>query len=298
MQGKEKFTVDEHFVNQEYFKEFSNDSKRFYAYDLKNHKQINNPVTIESQCRKKNLYELTEEQNEFLIRNGIEDTLKVYEGRFSHERKNIKQRSTLRCIKYDSFFSNEEIDFWKFFITLQIMRTPTVIERTKELFQIYSDEEIDDRMAKNYALLTCFPFWDKIEDEPDKFNLFHNLLSLTVSMKIGLFIDKNESLFTSDNPVFIDSRGIRNGSISLIVYPLTPRLVIMLSGYSFPDYKTLKGNGLCNYDDLIVSVAKREIARAAKRWIYSKEKLTIDEINQIEEDRRNPNNLKKKFKEG
>ena len=74
MKQRKEITVKQHYIPQFYFRNFSEDQKRIYQINLK---EITSSklVPIESICFKKNLYELRDDNDEYIHRNMIENKL-------------------------------------------------------------------------------------------------------------------------------------------------------------------------------------------------------------------------------
>ena len=288
------YTVDEHFVAQGYYKAFSENEVTFYAYDVSNRKQHDRPFPIWSQCFQKNLYELRDENDEFIIRNYIEKTLADVEGEFLRKREALVKKAYKENCRTKSFFTTNEKDFWKIFIGLQLLRTKSTLDRTIELIKKHFGKDLNENIATDYALFASFPFWG--EDNKDFFSLFYNLINMMKDMHITLFIDESESIFTSDNPVFIHAPKMAEGLIDLIVFPLSPRMVIILFGEAITKHNNQSKNCLVYFDDNTLDITRREIAITANNWIYSCRPLSAEDIELINETRVNHDLVIKNFK--
>ena len=294
MSTNQQYTNDEHFVSQGYYKGFSENEATFFAYNVIERKQHDKAFPIRSQCFQKHLYELRDENSEFFLRNHIENTLASIESEFLKKRNALVNKAHKENCKTKCFFTSEEKLFWKIFIGLQLLRTDSTLERTTEFIKKHFGEDLNNNIAKDFALFASFPFWG--EDEEDFFSLFMNLMYMMKDMYICLFIDESESIFTTDNPVFIHAPKMAEGLIDLMVYPLLPGMVIILFGDAITKHNSQSKNCLVYFDDNTLDITRREIALSANNWVYSREPLSKKDIELINETRDNHDLVIKNYK--
>ena len=91
-------TKKQHYVPQTYLRGFSPDSTYIYEYNLKQGKPIPEPVSIESICREKFLYEFRDNDGEFIWINALEEILGDIEGKFAELNDGFSAKEYIRRI--------------------------------------------------------------------------------------------------------------------------------------------------------------------------------------------------------
>ena len=280
---EKKPTVNEHFVPKTYLKGFSFDEKMIYEYDCDIYNQIKVAVKIDDVCQDKNLYEYKNAKGEFLDRNYLENILSEFESIFPHFRKDVESRAFIEA-NYSSsmFFSGKEKRFIKGFIALQIMRSPYVINQMESELQKEYGQVLRENEARTIAIRDALPLYT---DMPDGYGILHKkILDTLTEMTIAIGVDKTDSIFTSDFPIYCQAKDNRDFRLcEKIIYPLTSSLIVILRGWALknPNEKNI----LFPLDEKHLYVCKSNIASAAKRWILSKKPLTEEEKELIKKAR-------------
>ncbi len=274
---------DQHFVPKVYLKGFSEDDVFVIMNEVDQKIILSKSVPIDTICFKKDLYETKNNQGEFVNRNYLEECLRHLEIQFTYYRERLKKRAYIKDnYKTNCFFTKDEKTFWRVFITLQMLRSPKVLETAKNFSENYFGESMSKNDAHAMAVKTCLPFFE--EAKPDSQNCFMILIEPLYSMSIALGVDYSDQLITSDNPVYCYSPNQTIESYSRVVFPLTSDLVIVLSGQ---DYKNEYGkNRLFEISDIDRGLFIKSIAYCANRFIYSKKELSKEIENLILEARR------------
>ena len=198
---KKKPTKKQHYIPQVYLKGFSQDSSTIYEYNYKKGEAIQVPVSIESVCRGKNLYEVRENNGEIINPNFIEDILCKYEGQFADYRKLLLSKAHIKENYYKQcFLSREEKNFWVFYAALNIMRNPETLAGITSVFQEVFQNEFTDSEIRNTAVGFCLPFFKIPKDGDNNALLF--FIQLLLTKVITVAFDESDSLFTSDHAMY------------------------------------------------------------------------------------------------
>ena len=197
---EKSYTKKQHFVPQVYLRGFSADEKRIWSYSL-DPIDSGTLVPIESLCRENYLYEIRGEDGNLIFPNWIETILCGLEGMFATnlralERKAChKENYTTKC-----FLTSQEKAFWKVFVGVQMMRSPSVIRAVDDVAKEFLDNQLSDNQIRTFAVSQCLPFFSELRPE-DKtaFSLF---LRPLLNMSIAIGVDESGTMFTSDEPIY------------------------------------------------------------------------------------------------
>lgn len=277
-------TKDQHYISQEYLRGFSQDSKTVFEYNLRLDKPIDKPVSIESVCKEKYLYELRDEQGAFIDLNYLEKRFRDIEGDFAKFKRQLlekavhKENCAIKC-----FLSNEEKTFWSYFTTLNMMRNPETLKGIKGLIQEEMHGRVSDQQAQNMALEYNLPFF-KLEDfnNPSLFRIFHSLIR---QMVLTVAYVESDDLFTSDHAMY----GIQNKEngfsiIKRLWFPITSNC-----GLLFAAPETITGSGrncLIPLSEDQVRYYNKGIAYIATQYVLSKRPFSESDTALIWEARR------------
>lgn len=288
MPEKNKPTKDEHFVPRVYLRGFSDNGKSFFAYNMKEDKQIRN-CSIETATREKNIYEFKGNNNQLLYINLLEDTLSKLEGIFAKNRKELLSKASYpEYLNTKCFFTSEEKAFWKVYIVTQMLRTPMFIDFLTEKYSIEVGNKFTNNEIRNFTLMSMLPFFKEIINS--KNNFFNFLLSKIDNSNVCAFVDNNNSLFTSDNPVAFNTQEFGANEIDIVYFPVTPHIALVLFGGKLKNESPK--NQLCIFNNQQLNEFKLGMACAAQNMIYSKFALSADDIELIKKARRiNKNEL-------
>lgn len=276
MQKSGKPTVKQHYIPQFYLKQFSEDGKRIYQYNVETGvKSI--LVPIKSICYEKNLYEFQDKNKNPIHENLIENTLMKYEGIFSNTIKSIKSKASCEENFFTQcFLSTKEKALLIFFLSFQILRNPEIINAAQETALEVFGESISDNSAHNLALKYCLPIYKELNLK-DK-NLLNSTIRLFEDMSFQIGVTDAEQILTSDNAVILHGTNFES-KLEEAFFPLTPTMVL----YMKPFHKTKKGyrNHLVYLDSDDVKYINQSIVEHCKKWIFSKTALTNKQIEWI-----------------
>lgn len=279
--AKNNPTTDEHYIPQFYLKNFSQDGKRIYQYDVLTGIQTSNPVAIRKICFEKNLYEFKNDSGDFLNRNLIEKWLSIYEGEFAKVFRSIQSKTGFERNYYTlSFLSLKEKAFIVFFITTLLVRNPEHLKIAQETAIELFEGKVSKNSAMNYALQMCLPIYNKINAE-DK-NLLNSVMRLFEDMSFQIGVADSEVLLTSDFPVVLYGTN-HPTKIDEVIMPISSKIALYMKPYANTRrmfYNRL--TGLCKED---IQYVNRSIITHCNRWIYSKVPFTDKQIEWINEER-------------
>ena len=196
--AKEQLTKNQHYIPQVYLRGFSQDSLTIYEYNYKKGEAIKEPVSIESVCREKYLYEVLDNNGEIINANYIEDILCGYEGLFAKYRKQLLSKShIIENYQTHCFLTKEEKDFWTFYAALNIMRNPEILIGIKTILKDELQDHVSDIDAKNLAIAYCLPFFDKPKE--GEINALTGFISILLTKVLYVGFCESDNLFTSDH---------------------------------------------------------------------------------------------------
>lgn len=267
-------TKKQHFIPQTYLRGFSYDTINVYAYRIIDGFQPADAVKIESICYKKYLYEVRDENDIIIKQNQVEKCFCGIEGAFSRYREQLQKMAFIKS-NYQStqFLRRREIDFWKYYIAIQILRVPQVLEIAETVAENEFPIPLKKNQARAFALDGCLSFPEKGKKLP--VSVLSMYLESFDNMSIAVGVDETDSIFTSDFPVYAFSPTKSYDNAEKIVFPLTSKLVIYLFG---GQQKTrVRKNCLFPIDADELKSVKQSIAYAANDWIYSKMPLSAEE---------------------
>ena len=284
--GDKKITKRQHFVPQVYLRGFSADAKRVWSYSL-DPLDSGTLAPIESLCRENYLYEIRGEDGNLIFPNWIETVLCGLEGMFATnlralERKAChKENYTIKC-----FLTSQEKAFWKVFVGVQMMRSPSVIRAVDDVAKEFLDNQLSDNQIRTFAVSQCLPFFSELRPE-DKtaFSLF---LRPLLNMSIAIGVDESGTMFTSDEPIYCYSSHRENlaeiEEYDKIIMPLTSELVLFLRGGEAA--KGYDRNRLFPLRGEDQEAAKLSIAYSARTRVFAKRELSESDRKLIERARR------------
>ena len=276
MSRKKQQTNIEHYVPRVYLKGFSDNNKSVYAYSLKDDKEILN-CSIETACQERWLYEFKNDDDKLILANLLEDILAKVEILFSKYRDIlIKKAYQTENLKTKCFFTTEEKAFWKVYIVIQMLRTPSIINGLTDRIKNQVGEEFTTNEVRNYTLISVLPILKELRIEN---NAFSFLLGLISQDHICAFVDNSHGLFTTDNPIACDSPKQGSNEIELLYFPVTTDIAIILFGGELK--KEYGRNRLYYFNSQQLLKFKQGIAFTAQNMIYSKCKLSKDDIELI-----------------
>ena len=283
---KNKPTVKEHYIPQFYLKNFSFDKKNIYQFDISEGKQIENPVLIRKICFEKNLYEFKNEKGEFENRNLIEKNLSMYEAIINDNIKKIRNKSNSETsYQSASFLSKEEKAFLIFFIIIQSLRVPGVIEMVQNEISKSCRKDINENILRNTALNLCLPVYKNLDIK--EYNLVNYLFPYFENMAFLIGKSTGDHIYTSDNPLALlfddDERLVK------VIFPLSTDLALIMK--PIDEIPRQARNRLIKLSHGDVKFINKTIIRTCNRWIYTMEPIAKKQIKWIIRERKKADEL-------
>ena len=270
-------TIRQHYIPQFYLKQFSYNKKILYQYDVVNNKAFPNPVSVESICFKKNLYEFKDNNGDIIEENFMEKWLSVYEREFAKTFQSIRAKASYKDNFHTlSFLSTEEKALLVFFMATLILRNPEILKAAQETALEVFGTNIDTTSAWNIGLKSCLPIYEKFDIT--KNTVLNSVMRFFDNLSFQICVSDNEAFFTSDNPIFINGKN-QPIIINEIILPISERLALYMKPYE----RTKKGfkNRLVQMDKNDIEYFNSATIANCKKWLYSKQPFTKEQIKQI-----------------
>ena len=274
--GENHITKKQHYVPQVYLRGFSEDKKCLWSYKLDSTLQ-EKMVPIQSVCRENYLYEVRGKNGEIIFPNWIERVLAEAEKMFASYLQKLESKAFHKeNFKTKCFLRSDEKSFWKVYTAIQMMRSPEVINVAHNTAKEFFGEVLNDSEAYTAAITQCLPFFTEVNEEHQ--NVLFTFLRPLTNMSIAIGVDENETIFTSDNPVYCYSLSRQIAEVEeydKVILPLTSKLVLILFGND--EKKECDTNRLfpLGFEDL--EDIKKSLAYTARSWIFSKRELSTYE---------------------
>lgn len=283
MSKEKKPTKKQHYVPRIYFKAFSPKDSKIYAYNIESKKQLNAIIPIESICRENYLYEI-HHADHIEITNFLENCFSVLEKMFAKNRKILEDHiKEMRPTALSPIIiPEEEVDFWRLYVVLQMLRMPEYLDNAFRIFGEKLDYRLDSVQRQRLTFYESYPFY---KDEHDTLNLedhslFCIVFDLVNKLKMCVGYRKHAGFFTSDNPVAcFGEKHLRNTNkpnITELFIAITPEIALTFDGISEID-----NGAIMLLDSSSVNDIKDRIAYTANKWIYSKNQLSNLDISII-----------------
>lgn len=285
-------TTDEHFVPRMHLRRFSERKLKkskpkdiIWAYNLATMKQFPDQIPIEDICFEEHLYEFKDSEGNFIDRNRVEKALSNYEKVFSvvidqilRNAKNDKNLHT-RC-----FLSSKEKVFLTAFMTLQILRYPSVLSIAEELLNDMFPDRLKANEARNIAVWSCLDAFIDGKFDVEKESIFWRIASWFDDMAFIIGRSNKPVFFTSDRPIFLfhskcDTINFIMERPEKIIFPLSPTIAL----YMIPNCKKTRQNRniLKDLSDKSIQEIQWSIAHCAKEWIYSRYPISSEQLQII-----------------
>ena len=275
--SNKSITIKEHYIPQFYLRNFSNDNKRVFQYQIHSNLQ-SKQVSIDSICYEKNLYEFRNNGGEIVHKNLIEDCFAIFESEISKVLKSIESKSSIEDnFLTPCFLTTREKGLLIFFLATLILRNPDVLNAAQETAKEFWGDNINDNISYNISLEYCLPIYKNID--PQERNILNSALKLFENMTFQIVNSSKDCFFTSDNPVIIFSK---NGfkEVDEVFFPLSPRNLLYMRSYKLT--KMELRNRMVYVDNKQMKSLNSLIISYCKRWLFSKRELTPHQIRRIE----------------
>lgn len=286
MPNGENYTVDEHFISRMYLKEFAEvrgsghkEKALIWQFNVKTLEHTPVQVNINSICYEKNLYELRNDDGTFIERNTIEMAFAGIESGVRKAIKSIKNRTqNEKCINCTTFLTDEEKSMLVIFITALMYRDPQTIERGISYLK-ENNPDLSDMQARNFTVLNLLPLAQ--DPEWNQNTIIRTAIANLNNMAFQIGVTSDDVIFTSDRPFvewFSHDNELSNRPKAL-VFPLTSRIVVYM--YPQEDIESIGWNYSFRLDEERIRDIQINIAICARNWIYTRERLTDEQIGLI-----------------
>lgn len=285
MSDNKHITKKQHFIPQTFLRGFSIDKNKICRYEIDTKAQQNN-IPIKSILYRNSLYEIKNSDGTFCKPNQIENSLKSIEDDFNKYKNRIlnsvknEQNYQTKC-----FLNEEEKNYWKLYIIVQILRHEYSIDFLKLHF-LNCEKKMDEIDAQNSAIMSCLaPFYSYTQDNNKSLDFWWSTLK---NMAFLVGYDETGSLFINEKVgSFISTGRDKNGlkEYLYILFPICRHIVLQLCNMDAPENQALKGrrNVLIKLSDSDIEFVKQSIAGYADEVILSASPLTEKDIKIIEE---------------
>ena len=283
MNKEKKPTKKQHYVPRIYLKAFSPKDSKIYAYNIESKKQLNAIIPIESICRENCLYEIHYDDH-IEITNFLENCFCAIENMFVKKRgmleEHIKEMGSTSLSPF--VIPEEEVDFWRLYVVLQMLRMPKFLDNAFRVFGEKLDYQLDAVQRQMLTFYESYPFYKNEHDKLsiEDHSLFCIVFDLVNKLKMCVGYRKHADFFTSDNPVACFGekhlRNINEPNITELFFAITPEIALTFDGISEID-----NGAIMLLDSSRVNEIKDRIAYTANKWIYSKNRLSNLDISLI-----------------
>lgn len=289
MPNGDNYTESEHFIPRMYFNGFSEirkskEKKTFICeYDLKSMNQIPVPVNVKSICAEDNLYELRGKDGSFITQNVIEKTFGKIEEKTSNVIKSIIEKSQKEeCLNCANILSDDDKSYLIIFMTALKFRTPDIINDGIKFLK-KTNSTISDREARNFTLLNLLPLGADIEW--DENTIIRTAIERYSGMAFQIGVASDDLIITSDRPIiewpqFENELYNRPGGVA---FPLTSRLVLYMCPFEL--CRPFQRNCFFKLNDEQIRDIQTNVAIFAKRWIFSRNPLTEEQLTIVKKAR-------------
>lgn len=215
----------------------------------------------------------------FIERNTIEMAFAGIESGVRKAIKSIKNRTqNEKCINCTTFLTDEEKSMLVIFITALMYRDPQTIERGISYLK-ENNPDLSDMQARNFTVLNLLPLAQ--DPEWNQNTIIRTAIANLNNMAFQIGVTSDDVIFTSDRPFvewFSHDNELSNRPKALI-FPLTSRIVVYM--YPQEDIESIGWNYSFRLDEERIRDIQINIAICARNWIYTRERLTDEQIGLI-----------------
>ena len=279
--SKNQMTRRQHYIPQVYLGGFSpqyqNKGEKYtiYFYDLEKRKQSKKDVPIKSICYEEYLYEMRGDAGKFVCDNHLEGFFSEIENTFHTYRDKLERKAFLEE-NYNTkcFLTKEEKIFWAAYMIVQILRLPNGLDAVEQEIKKHMTYTSDNMLAHDAARWYCLPFFSEINEEIGQ--IIKTLLKPMENMHIGVGVDLQGRIITSDNPVYVETSEWPCDEYNKIIFPV----LFGKEEKKMVDENFLFPIGEADREEIIVSLASnafKKIYLSYKLEEHEKENKCIEE---------------------
>ena len=292
MAEDKEMTHVEHYVPKLYFRQFSESGKSLYRYKTTNLDKGPELRSIDRICRDIDMYELLDENKDYIAPNRIEHIFGRLETEVGRVIKSIKVKSqNENCQKCPAVLSNNDKSYLIIFITSLLFRDPKTIELGIRNLQ-EANPSIDTREARNFTLLNLLPLG--IDQDWDNNTIIRTAIERLCGMAFQIGLADNDEIITSDRPVVLwpPNENDPYDRPRAVVLPLTSRIVIYL--YPMENVDPIGRNCFIKLSDEQIRDIQYNVSIYARDWIFTRNQLNSKQLEVIKEARRSMEDEKNK----
>ena len=287
MANGEKPTEKEHFIPRMYLRGFSelkqSGKALIWQFNLKTMQQIPVQVNVQDVCFEKNLYEIKSKDGLFTAQNTIEKTFGKIEDSTNRVIQSIRTKSeNANCLNCPTVLSEDDKSYLIILIASLLFRDPATIESGIGFLK-KSNPNMDDREARNFTLLNLLPLG--LDQDWDKNTIIRTAVEDLAGMAFQIGIADEDTIITSDRPVTIwpPKEDEQYNRPRAVAFPLTSRLLL----YLFPEESVnpIARNCFVRLSESQINDLYGNTAVSARNWIYSRNRLTPEQLRMIKEAR-------------
>ena len=287
MANGEKPTEKEHFIPRMYLRGFSelkqSGKALIWQFNLKTMQQIPVQVNVQDICFEKNLYEIKSKDGLFTAQNTIEKTFGKIEDSTNRVIQSIRTKSeNANCLNCPTVLSEDDKSYLIILIASLLFRDPATIESGIGFLK-KTNPNMDDREARNFTLLNLLPLG--LDQDWDKNTIIRTAVEDLAGMAFQIGIADEDTIITSDRPVTIwpPKEDEQYNRPRAVAFPLTSRLLL----YMFPEESVnpIARNCFVRLSESQINDLYGNTAVSARNWIYSRNRLTPEQLRMIKEAR-------------
>lgn len=151
-----------------------------------------------------------------------------------------------------------------------MLRDNDLTESMSSFTHQYFEKNITEVQSRNLVLTQFLPVKGNLD--PNANTVFNKFIESIGEMTFAIGVDRSESIFTSDNPLYFSSPDRSLEKLAEIKYPLTPDLAIFR--YNRQIGTECRRNYLFDLNEEKLAELNDSIAFAAKMMIFSKHPLS------------------------
>ena len=279
MSENKQMTHSEHYIPQMYFRQFSENKKNIYKYDANDLDKPPEIRSIDKICREKDMYEPIYEDGSYIAPNHIENRFGKIETKAGKVIEAIKAKAQNdKYLSCTSVLSDEDKSILNIFITALMFRDPDTIEFGIKSLQA-ANPDMSFREARNYTLYNLLPLG--VDREWDENTIIRTATERLSGMAFQIGIADEDIIFTSDRPFVVwppDENELYNRP-KAVAFPLTSRLVLYL--FALNDVEAIKSSFFIKLSEEQIRDIQENITVCAKKWLYSRNPLTEEQMNRV-----------------
>ena len=266
MSENNQMTHSEHYISKMYLRQFSKNKKNLYRYDVDALDKPPEIRSIDRICREKDMYEPIYEDGSYIAPNHIENRFGRIETKAGKVIEAIKAKAQNdKCLSCTSVLSDEDKSILNIFITALMFRDPDTIEFGIKSLQA-ANPDMSFREARNYTLYNLLPLG--VDREWDENTIIRTATERLSGMAFQIGIADEDIIFTSDRH-----------RPKAVAFPLTSRLVLYL--FALNDVEAIKSSFFIKLSEEQIRDIQENITVCAKKWLYSRNPLTEEQMNRI-----------------